>query len=52
MDHGLSAFASEDQLGVVLGDRGRDDDLGSRRHVLGVVPEPGIDPRGTEPLHV
>ena len=44
MEHPLPALAGPRQLGVVLGDRGRDDDVGVLRHGIGVVADAGSMP--------
>ena len=46
------ALAGERQLRVVLGDRGRDDDLGPLGQVGGVVADDRLQPRLAQALHI
>ena len=52
VDHALAALARPRQLGVVLGDRGRDDHVGALGHRVGVMPDPRLEPRGPEASEV
>ena len=52
VDHPLAALAGERKLGVVLGDRGRHDDLGIRRDVGGVVADPRLEARLPQPAQI
>jgi hypothetical protein len=52
MANHLPPFARQRQLGVVLGDRGRDDDLGPIGEVRRIVSERRVDPRRPQPLHI
>ncbi len=52
MQHRLPALARPRELRVVVGDRGRDHDLGVRWHRGGVMAHAGVQAGGSQPLHV
>ncbi len=52
VDDPLAALARPRQLRVVVSDRGRDDDLGALRHLLGVMTDPRLEARRPQALQV